>query len=382
MGSTERHDRHEHSYQRELDVAANAIRVAARVSEHIIKDKQKDVFQKDDLTPVTIADFAIQALLSATVKVNFPDDRIVGEETASQMRSDLILLEHVYDELQWVAGHAEGPEAEAARNAFPKDCRVPDSREHMCDLIDMCGSSSPAARGRTWIFDPIDGTKTYVKGEQYAINVALLIDGEQTVAAVGCPNMTMTPAVPFRDSHVGRPGTIVFAVKGHGAFVQTIDGSAEPVKLPSVGDIALQDVRFVSCTTVDSALAGVNEAVARRINPKSAAEYPTCDLLPWVLRWVSLARGLGNTTVWVYKSKNRVGKAWDHAGAMLLFEETGGRITDVLGRPITLLAGRKMTANFGFVAAPATVHGEVLETVQSELRGLGHGALLENEKQC
>lgn len=377
MDSNGRPERLEHPYQGELAVATSAIRLAATLSQHMIHNKKKGVIHKDDLTPVTIADFAIQALLCATVKANFPHDRVVGEENASQLRADLLLLEHVYELLQWVVGHGDGPQAEAARAAFPKNCRVPTSREHMCDLIDECGTSSPAAEGRTWIFDPIDGTKTYIRGEQYAINVALLVDGQQAMGAVGCPNMSMKPAVPFLDCHVDGAGTIAFAIKGHGAFVQGIDGLSAPVKLPSLSpDLTLRDVRFVTCTTVDSALAGVNEAVARDINPAGMDAYPACNLLPWVLRWVSLARGLCNTATWVYKSRDRVGKVWDHAGAMLLFEETGGRITDVLGRPVDLVTGRKMTRNFGFVAAPVHLHGEVLEALQSVLRAKGHGALL------
>jgi 3'(2'), 5'-bisphosphate nucleotidase len=369
-------------FQRELDVATGAVRVAAKLSQHIINAKEQGgVISKDDLTPVTLADFAIQALLSATIRAQFPEDRIVGEEDASQLRTDLLLLEHVYDLLRWAAGHGEGPDAEARREAFPKDCRVPSSREHMCDLIDECGASVPGTTGRTWVFDPIDGTKTYVRGELYAINIALLVDGKQTVSVVGCPNLSIAPVAPLRDSHVHEKGTIAFAVKGSGAFVQSISSGSGtgPMRLrhldPSLG---LEDVRFVSCTTVDSALAGVNKEVARRIDHAvAAAEFPTCDLLPWVLRWVALARGLGNTTVWIYKSKERLGKIWDHAGAMLLFEETGGVVTDVLGQPIELAAGRKMKANFGFVAAPPQLHGEVLRTAQAVVREMGREELLQ-----
>lgn len=99
-------------------------------------------------------------------------------------------------------------------------------------------------------------------------------------------------------------------------------------------------------------------------------------MLPWVLRWAALAMGLGNTTVWVYKRRDRYAKAWDHAGAMLLFEETGGKITDVHGKDIDLAAGRKMSANFGFVAAPERLHPRVLAAVQDVLREAGHEELL------
>lgn len=62
---------------------------------------------------------------------------------------------------------------------------------------------------------------------------------------------------------------------------------------------------------------------------------------------------------------------------MLLFEEVGGKITDINGKPIDLGVGRKMSANFGFVAAPKALHATVLETVQQVLREQGKGHLLE-----
>jgi len=91
---------------------------------------------------------------------------------------------------------------------------------------------------------------------------------------------------------------------------------------------------------------------------------------------VALARGLANMTVWVYKRRNRFAKIWDHAGAMLLFEETGGVITDVDGRPINLSRGRLLDANFGFVAAPPQLHSLILAETQQAIRSQGLEHLL------
>ncbi|KAF4511767.1 hypothetical protein G6O67_000978 [Ophiocordyceps sinensis] len=345
-------------YRRELTVAFAALQKAAQLSQSIISSDDKGVIEKEDLSPVTVADFAIQALLIATFKDAFPSDRFVGEEDASSLRANEALLGRVWGLLE--------------RESLAT------TREQMCDLIDEAGTSSPGGdgSGRTWVFDPIDGTKTYVRGELYAINVALLVDGKQTLGAVGCPNLPMDAVGPIRNEDIDAAGEgcIVFAVKGHGAHVRPLRGAVDdvqPRRLPHLS--SSDDIRFVSCVSlVDSALDGVHEAVAKRLG----AVFPGCDLVPWVLRWAVLALGLGNATVWVYKRRDRFGKTWDHAGAMLLFEETGGKITDVHGKPIDLSAGRKMSANFGFVAAPEKLHSRVLEAVHEVLRQQGHDEML------
>lgn len=355
-------------YQRELALAFAALQGAARLSQSIVSSADKGAISKSDLSPVTIADFAVQSLLIATCKAAFPDDTFVGEEDASDLRANPALLERVWHLLQGVKTFQE--EAQFA---------VPETKDQLCNLVDQAGSSKPGG-GRTWVFDPIDGTKTFIRGELYAINVALLVDGKQAVSAVACPNMSMNATAPLNNPDVdpSGEGCIVYAVKGHGAWVRSLSGNAGNVQhrqLPHVSSPTVPEdgLRFVtSVAMADSALDGVHEAVAQRLN----AAYPGCDLLPWVLRWAALAMGLGNTTVWVYKRRDRYAKAWDHAGAMLLFEETGGKITDVHGKDIDLAAGRKMSANFGFVAAPERLHPRVLAAVQDVLREAGHEELL------
>lgn len=352
-------------YAKELTLAFGAVQNAATISQSMVSSTDKGDVEKDDLSPVTVADFAVQALLVASLKGAFPDDSFVGEEDASLMRANPALLDRV-----WGLVSAVPADALAATGG-----RIPASKEDLCDLVDGCGASTPGA-GRTWVFDPIDGTKTYMMGQVYAINVALLVDGQQTVGVVACPNTSMDAKAPMNNTDIdpASGGCILFAVRGHGAYVRPLRAS-EPVRRLTTAPVTdLSDLRFVTANSiVDSSLDGVHEVVASRLG----VPYPGCDLLPWVLRWAMLALGLGNTTVWVYKSRTRLGKVWDHAGAMLLFEETGGKITDVLGRDIDLTKGRKMAGNFGFVAAPEDVHSKLLETVHDVLRDQGHGKLLD-----
>ncbi|KAF5611889.1 3 (2) 5 bisphosphate nucleotidase [Fusarium subglutinans] len=334
-------------YAKELSVAIGALQKAAQLSQSIVSEKDKGAIEKDDLSPVTVADFAVQALLTATIKNAFPEDKVVGEEDASDLRQNSVLMERVWQLLEGVAGDGDTVSL----------CKLPESREQMCDLIDECGASSPSATGRTWVFDPIDGTKTYLLGQLYAINTALLVDGEQIVGIVGAPNLSIDAKAPLKNEDIDPKGEgcIFFAVKGHGAYIRPLK-TDQPRRLPLYTN---NDISLVTSSTVNSALFRVHENVASRLN----TAYPGNDLLPWVLRWAVLAMGLGNTTVWVYRRPDRYAKVWDHAGAMLLFEETGGKITDVWGRKINLAAGRMMSANFGFVGAREE-HERVLQVVK------------------
>lgn len=346
------------SYGKELQLAFAALEKATFLSKSILFSNRS--IEKADHTPVTLADFAIQGLLVSTLKNAFPDDAFVGEEDASDLRADTSLLNRVWDLLCTIQMEEDG-------------VKIPASKAALCDLIDQCGSTSPQPSGRTWVFDPIDGTKTYMMGQVYAINVALLVDGQQTLSAVACPKTAMHATAPMGNEDVDDTGSILYAVKGHGAFVRLPDGSEERQLRLSAPDAENTDIRFItSVKMADSALEGAHEAIAQHLG----AEYPGCDLLPWVLRWAMLAMGIGNAIVWVYKRLDRYAKVWDHAGAMLLFEEAGGKVTDIRGNEIDFLAGRKMIKNYGFVAAPGHLHGRVLEAVHTVLRNQGRDDLL------
>jgi 3'(2'), 5'-bisphosphate nucleotidase len=357
-------------YAKELQTAVHAIQQAAKLSQAVISAADKGVIEKDDLSPVTVADFAIQALLTATIHHAFPDDKFVGEESAKDLRENPVLLDRVWSLLE----RLRDAEAQAL-------CTLPASPDQMCEMIDWCGLGVPGGptSGRVWVFDPIDGTQTFVRGQTYAINVALLEGGRQLLSIVGCPTIPVDAAAPITD-HTTDPsgrGLIAFAARGYGTFVRPLSGSSDEVAIrkiePHASSATREDLRSVTCfQTLVSGIDDAHQAIVERLG----ATFPGCDLLGWVPRWVSLALGAGNVTVWVYKRRDRVGKIWDHAGAMLLFEEVGGKITDVHGKDIDLTAGRKLSANYGFVAAPKNLHVLVLQTVHDVLKEQGKENLL------
>lgn len=377
-------------YQKELEIAialarhaasisraalANAVPKAASVQEDGAAAANANTSNiqnlvKDDFSPVTVADFAIQALLAGSLSRIFPSDSFIGEESADDLRQNSSLLECVCRLLV---------------SSSPSVWSPVDETE-LCAAIDRCttltGALGPGS-GRVWVFDPIDGTKAYMRGEHYAVNIALLEAGKQVLSVVALPLLDHAQDVssPVSDADLdpAERGTILFAVRGHGTYIVPLaadpSGRQEPApprKLPRHAAEGSPELTIVTSTKLDCGIEPIHSAVAASLDISS----PGCDLLGWVPRWSALAMGLGNVTVWVYKSRTRTAKLWDHAGAMLLFEEVGGKITDVHGQDIDLSQGRALRNNFGFVAAPPSQHGRVLKAVQDALRDKGREDLL------
>lgn len=63
-----------------------------------------------------------------------------------------------------------------------------------------------------WTIDPIDGTKGFLRGEQYAVCLSLIVDAQVVIGVIGCPNLPVHPGKPEE----GR-GCIFVAVRGQGA---------------------------------------------------------------------------------------------------------------------------------------------------------------------
>ena len=63
-----------------------------------------------------------------------------------------------------------------------------------------------------WTIDPIDGTKGFLRGEQYAVCLSLIVDSIVQVGVIGCPNLPTNSRSPEQGT-----GCIFVAVRGQGA---------------------------------------------------------------------------------------------------------------------------------------------------------------------
>src|SRR5690606_38130199 len=103
---------------------------------------------KRDLSPVTVADFAIQAFAGKRFEEAMPRAILVGEESAGELMTE------------------DGAPTLEAITRFLQDPAPGATAEQVCAWINR-GNASPA--DRFWTLDPIDGTKGYLRGGQFAI---------------------------------------------------------------------------------------------------------------------------------------------------------------------------------------------------------------------
>jgi 3'(2'), 5'-bisphosphate nucleotidase len=182
------------------------------------------VLEKADRSPVTVADFASQALICRTLQRAFPADAVVGEESAAELREEhnRALCDKVLAQI---------------RPSFPEA-----TPELVCSWIDLGGG---APRERFWTLDPIDGTKGFLRGEQYAVALGLIVGGQVVVAALGCPNLP----VDFDRPH-GPKGVVFSAVRGGGCTVAPLDGGGPAVPARVAADRDPKTARI--CESVES----------------------------------------------------------------------------------------------------------------------------------
>lgn len=127
-----------------LDTARRAARLAGAVIEHYAGQQSLGVMIKADATPVTRADIEAEAIIQATLRAEFPNHAYYGEETGHSGDAD------------WL-----------------------------------------------WLIDPLDGTKSFVRGyPMYSTQIALMHRGELVLGV----------------SHASRLRETAWAIRGGGAF--------------------------------------------------------------------------------------------------------------------------------------------------------------------
>lgn len=345
--------------ERELDIASKAVQLCADLTKQLQRRlKEESAVSKADFSPVTIGDFAVQALLTSVIHHEFPNDTFLAEESADELRKNEPLLDQV-----WRLLEAHGSSFTGASPPL----KTPESKAELMDLIDMGGRNDKTDIGRKWVFDPIDGTATFMKGQQYAINCAFLINGREEIGIIGCPNLSTSATTTHED--VTDPdglGLMIYAVRGQGTWKRTMQMSSDllpATQIPRHGEHASMDgLIWSDCSTYTSTILHLHQQVAAKLK----TSWPGVDLYSSLMKYAALGLGHSSTCIRIFKYASWRSNMWDHAGGILIFEEAGGKVTDLEGKSIDFSRGRKMVSTIA--VCRVRLNGEL---TMSRLRTMG-----------
>ena len=240
--------------------------------------------------------------------------------------------------------------------------------EQVCRWIDHGGGSQYSER--FWTLDPIDGTKGFLRGEQYAVALALIVGGRVVVAALACPNLSWQPGIDrLHAGSLGR-GAVFHAVSEQGAYATVGDDhggvASAPLRLAVSRRVDPTEARF--CESVESGHSAQGDAAAVAARLGITAEPLRMDSQA---KYAVVARGEADIYLRLPTRADYREKIWDHAAGALIVTEAGGVVTDIAGRPLEFHHGRELTANRGVIVTNGCLHSQVIDAVRATGISLG-----------
>lgn len=318
----------------ERNAAILAVRNAMQLCERVRGQLDNAAsMQKADLSPVTVADFGAQAVILNALAQVFPDIPAVGEEDSADLRGDenQALRERVVSEVQAVV-----PEL---------------SEEGVLTAIDR-GNYAGGSKERFWTLDPIDGTKGFLRQDQYAVALALIEEGVPVFGILGCPQLPVVWTEPD-----GARGCLLVAEKGKGCVQLNEDGTL-------FGDVHVDENTDASqaafCESVESGhskhdwSASVAEKLG--IGKESVRMDSQC-------KYAAIARGDASIYLRLPTRPGYQEKIWDHAAGWICVQEAGGQVSDVTGAELDFSLGRTLQSNRGVIGTNGHLHESVVQAV-------------------
>ncbi len=273
-------------YAKLLEAGRAAVADACAVCREVQRgmDKVRAII-KDDKSPVTIADYASQAVVGRVLAQRLGKINLVGEETSAFLRNP----EH--------RAHLDATLA-AVRGVWP------DATERaLLDAIDV-GAGDPNHDG-FWTLDPIDGTKGFLRSQQYAVSLAYIERGTVVVGVLGCPNLPADFAAPL--DVPDKQGRVYFAIKGQGVCEASADRVASrPVRLQRTEPAPGEPIRV--CESVESGHSKQDDT-ARILESFGTAKDPA--RLDSQAKYAVVARGQADAYLRLPTKKDYVERIWD-----------------------------------------------------------------------
>ncbi|KAJ6999685.1 hypothetical protein NC653_010430 [Populus alba x Populus x berolinensis] len=363
-------------YHRELEAAVDVVERACRICVDVKKSlysSEGRIVEKNDNTPVTVADFGVQALVSLELSKVFPSIPLVAEEDSDFVRSN-----NLVDSVVSVVTDKASSNDKPLTNA------------DVLEAIDRGGKNAIVYGTRPatyWVLDPIDGTKGFLKGSEalYVVGLALVVEGDIVLGVMGCPNWkeassyNSTIDVQGSESVPSRSGILMVAHVGCGTWARQLsDLMGVPAKVPNGWTRCFVDgchivpkARFcisdsqtwesVPLSAFFSATSGADS-----VSDKEILLLPTC--CGSLCKYLMVASGRASVFILRARAQTLI-KVWDHAVGIICVHEAGGKVTDWKGSDIDLAADqverRIVFPSMGVLVTNGTIHNQILEMISS-----------------
>lgn len=317
-------------YQTEKEIAIFAVIQAAKLCQRVRQDIPP-ALEKQDKSPVTVADFGSQAIICKALKEVFPDTPIVGEEDSQELRQDA------------------NQQTLTKITSYVQEILPDATSEQVLDWIDYGNGN---VSNRFWTLDPIDGTKGFLRQDQYAVALALIEDGEVKLGILGCPALTL-------DS--GETGFIFVAIKGEGSYKMPVTGG-EMTKLQVVSNEDVSRFRFVESVEASHGDQIQQNAIAKEVGITTDSVRVDSQAKYGIVAAGEAALYLRLPSP---KYPNYRENIWDHAAGSIVVEEAGGKVTDMYGKPLDFATASKMNDNRGVVVSNGLIHDSVIQALNN-----------------
>jgi 3'(2'), 5'-bisphosphate nucleotidase len=317
-----------------IDVARGAVRSASQVCLGVLAEAPEtpESMAKLGREPVTVADYGSQAVILEAVQRVFPGHGVVAEERA----------EHLVAQ----AGEAA---AEQVVRLVAGALGRPIDMGDVVGWIDHRGGDE----GVTWAIDPIDGTKGFLRREQFAIAVGVVVDGVPVAGVLGCPHFPQDARNPGLGT-----GVLYWGVVGGGAYAEPLlGGPARPVAVSDrdepggvrvLGSVEAGhgDPALVSAVIAEAGLGGGMVRIDSQV------------------KYAAVADGAAEVYLRPRNRPEYREQIWDHAAGAAIVTAAGGRVTDLDGALLDFSTGSRLEANRGVLASNGAAHDLVLDALR------------------
>jgi 3'(2'), 5'-bisphosphate nucleotidase len=317
-------------FDRDVRFAVETVREAMRVARSL--EGRTHASTKPDCSPVSVADFAIQAVVAERLRRAYPGDSLLAEEDAGLVRASAELATDV---------------AAAVRLIVP-DVAIE-------QVVEWIGEGGSGGGSRCWTLDPIDGTQGFLHGRQYVTALALVVDGSVALSVIGCPRLSVDSGGDAGTS--SRHGGIALAARGHGAWWSAgLQDRFQRLAVSTCGDMS--GARLVQSFEAGH---GDPDRCARAVRALRIPRPPL--LLDSQAKHVTVAAGVSDLLLRFPPHPEFHDAVWDQAAGSLLIEEAGGRVTDLAGRPLDFTTGSRLRRNTGLLASNGLLHDAALKAI-------------------